>query len=389
MPRLAVVILAAGKGSRMALGQNKVFALLGDKPVLSWSVAAFSALSEVEEIIIAAAAAELDLCRELSRDFAKVKKIVQGGASRQQSVYNAVAAVSPVCNQVAVHDAARPFVSAWHIKSLLADALLHGSSVPAVPVKDTIKQADGHKIIGTLCRDQLFAAQTPQIFSKADLLSAHEKARAENFQASDDASLLEHYGFDVYLSPGEESNFKLTTPEDWQRAKLMIANIGQANKMRMGIGYDVHKLVLGRKLVLGGVTIEHPTGLWGHSDADVLCHAIADALFGAAAMGDIGRHFPDSNERYKGISSLLLLTEAGQKLTQERYRICNIDSIVIAQKPKLAPYISLMRANIAQALSISVEQISIKATTTETLGFCGREEGIAAQATALIESVAG
>ncbi|MGI5892310.1 MAG: 2-C-methyl-D-erythritol 4-phosphate cytidylyltransferase [Bacillota bacterium] len=385
MPCVTAIILAAGKGSRMGLDHNKMFACLADKPVLQWSLAAFSAVEDVAEIIVVASSSELDLCREITRDYSKVNKIVVGGNSRQESVFNALSVLDNKCEFVAVHDGARPFIKPKQIKKIISDAYLYGSAVPAVPVKDTIKEANGCKVINTLVRDKLFAVQTPQVFNKDALLASHQKAQAEKYLVSDDASLLEYYGFDVYLTDGDYGNFKLTTKEDLIIADFVARGNMRKNSINIGTGFDVHQLVSGRKLIIGGVDIPHHKGLLGHSDADVLCHAIADALLGAAALGDIGQHFPDHDPRYKDISSLCLLSSVTDKIAKKNYTINNIDSIIIAQKPKLAPYINEMRKNIAEALFLSIEQVSIKATTTENLGFCGREEGIAAQATVLIE----
>ena len=234
---------------------------------------------------------------------------------------------------------------------------------------------------GTPERSTLRAVQTPQAFRAAELVRAYAAA---GLGETDDAAVYEKAGGCVYLFEGEGTNLKLTSPEDFYAAQAIL---GGGKMMRVGSGYDVHAFAEGRKLILGGVEISHEKGLAGHSDADVLIHAIMDALLGAAALGDIGKHFPDTDQAYKDIDSRKLLARVGELLAQHGYRIGNIDAVVIAQAPKLSPHISAMRQNIARSLGISEEGVSVKATTTEGLGFEGRKEGIAAQASVLIEEI--
>jgi 2-C-methyl-D-erythritol 2,4-cyclodiphosphate synthase len=309
----------------------------------------------------------------------KVKGIVPGGAQRQDSVYAALSTIPEDVDFVLVHDGARPFVTEETIEALIEGTVKHGAAVAAVPVKDTIKSAEDGIFSETLDRSRLYSIQTPQGFGRKLLKQAYERAFSENFYGTDDAVLVEKMGEKVYLVKGDYHNIKITTKED-----IILGEAILGEETRIGTGYDVHRLTEGRKLILGGVEIPFDKGLLGHSDADVLIHAIMDALLGAAALGDIGRHFPDNDESYRGISSLLLLKRVGGLLTESGCRIGNIDAVVIAQRPKIAPYIGEMTARIAETLDIEENRINIKGTTTEKLGFCGREEGIAAQASVLI-----
>ena len=266
-----------------------------------------------------------------------------------------------------VHDAARPFVTEDVVQEVIRGAFDRGAAVPCVAVKDSLRENEGER---SRCvdRSRFFAVQTPQGFRKELLDEAYEKACKDGFSGTDDASLVERLGYNVEIVDGDYDNIKITTKED-----LPMEN-------RIGTGFDVHRLVEGRKLILGGVEIPYEKGLDGHSDADVLIHALMDALLGAAAMGDIGRHFPDTDDAYKGISSMKLLDRVNNILAENMYSIGNADITVIAQKPKLSPYIEKMRENVADVLGIGKDLINIKATTTEKLGFTGRGEGIAAEA---------
>ncbi len=270
-----------------------------------------------------------------------------------------------------------------------------GGCVTAAAVTDTIKQADAGKVVvATPDRSSLWRAQTPQTFRYELLSECYRRAAEEGWEVTDDASVLELCGHPVHINPGPGTNLKVTTPEDLKIAAALMGHDATVRDdggvtdgpaaVRVGSGYDVHALVPGRRLVLGGVEIAHETGLAGHSDADVLLHAICDALLGAAALGDIGALFPDSDPAYKDMDSAVFCRRAAQELRSAGYEIGNVDATVIAQRPKLAPHIPQMRANIAAALGIAVEQVSVKATTTERLGFAGREEGIAAEAVATV-----
>ena len=285
-------------------------------------------------------------------------------------MYNALreaGRLDPGIAYVLVHDAARPFVTEDVVQEVIREAFDRGAAVPCVAVKDSLRENEGER---SRCvdRSRFFAVQTPQGFRKELLDEAYEKACKDGFSGTDDASLVERLGYNVEIVDGDYDNIKITTKED-----LPMEN-------RIGTGFDVHRLVEGRRLILGGVEIPYEKGLDGHSDADVLIHALMDALLGAAAMGDIGRHFPDTDDAYKGISSMKLLDRVNNILAENMYSIGNADITVIAQKPKLSPYIEKMRENVADVLGIGKDLINIKATTTEKLGFTGRGEGIAAEA---------
>jgi len=281
------------------------------------------------------------------------------------------------CDTVLVHDGARPLVDDATIERVIASVRLHGSGIASTPLTDTIKQADADGgVTATPDRSTLRAVQTPQGFSRALLERAH---REITVRCTDDAALVSALGERVFLTPGSPRNIKLTTQEDLYMAEYYLIGLP-----RVGHGYDAHRLVEGRRLILGGTEIPYEKGLLGHSDADVLVHAVIDALLGACALGDIGGHFPDSDPRYKGISSLYLLEEAAKILHQNGFSVRNVDATVIAQRPKLAAHIPQMRRNIAAALGIGEAMVSVKATTTEGMGFEGAGEGISAHAVALV-----
>ena len=279
---------------------------------------------------------------------------------------------------VAIHDAARPFVSREVITAALRAAACTGAAAPAVPVKDTIKVADAQgRVQATPDRATLYAVQTPQCFSRRLYLQALEQVTGDKASlVTDDCSLFELAGLPVTLTQGSYDNYKITTKEDLQKEKTM----------RIGHGYDVHRLVEGRKLILGGVEIPYEKGLLGHSDADVLLHAVMDAVLGAAALGDIGKHFPDTDPAYKGADSMALTRAVADMIREKGYRVGNIDATILCQAPKLAPHIAAMRRNIADAFGIPVETVSVKATTEEHLGFTGKGEGIAVHAVTLLET---
>jgi len=390
--KIAVIIAAAGSGNRMGSGIPKQYLEILGKPVLTRAVEAFTENAFIDEIYIVVSRDYEEHCRKeyIGKEcFAKVKQIVCGGAERQDSVFAALSVIPAEVDFVLVHDGARPFITDTVIDALVESTARHGAAVAAVPVKDTVKSAVNGVFSETLDRSRLYSIQTPQGFDRRLLLTAYGKAFAENFYGTDDAVLVEKMGEKVYLVKGDYNNIKITTKEDIAMGEAILsAQQGRTTpeeEFRTGTGYDVHQLKEGRKLILGGVEIPFEKGLLGHSDADVLVHAIMDALLGAAALGDIGRHFPDSDETYRGISSLLLLAKVKELLLENGYRIGNIDAVVVAQRPKIAPYIGEMISHIAGTLEIEEDRINIKGTTTEKLGFCGREEGIAAQASALIK----
>lgn len=380
------VLLAAGQGSRSGLDGNKVFFRWRGRSVLSRCLDALSDAEIYDGIVLVLSERDMPDYRALAeREGAcpLVRRVVFGGASRRESGYNGLCALPEDVEIVSVHDAARPFVTPEIIRATVEDARRYGSGVISTPVVDTIKRIDpATRQVTTPDRAQLRAVQTPQSFNYARLMQAHERARREGLNVTDDAMVYEHAYGSVHLSdaPGAERNVKLTLPEDFRRLRAQ-----KRPAMRIGTGYDAHRLAQGRRLVLCGVDVPHDRGLDGHSDADVAVHALMDALLGALGEGDIGRHFPDSDARYKGISSMLLLEQVMEIVRARGYRVLNADVTIVAQRPKLALYIVQMRENLAAALGVDVECANVKATTTERMGFEGAQEGISAQAVALLE----
>ena len=298
--------------------------------------------------------------------------VVPPGQTRMESVKNGVCKAKG--DYVAIHDGARPFITDGIITDTLQKAMQYGAAAPAVAVKDTIKKAKQNIVLETPNRSELFAVQTPQCFLTKEYLSLLENTSIE---ATDDCMIYEQAGKKVFLTQGSYENKKITTSDDLPKRE-------EKPCMKIGHGYDVHRLVQGRKLILGGVDIPFSMGLLGHSDADVLTHAIMDALLGAAAKGDIGALFPDTDPAFSGADSIELLKKVGALLAQEAWEIDNLDATIICQKPKLAPYINQMRENIAQALALQIDVVSVKATTEEKLGFTGEGLGIAVHAVCLL-----
>lgn len=370
---ITAIIPAAGCGRRMNANINKQFMSVAGQPVLTRAL--LSLADFTDEFVIVARSGEEEACREAARGIGNCK-VVTGGATRQDSVYNGLKQARG--EYVMVHDGSRPLVGAPLIRRVIAAAQSGGAAIPALPVVDTVKQVSGGKVLSTLPRHTLYAVQTPQVFDRELLLKAYKHAEDNGIQGTDDASLVESLGNPVLIVEGEGTNLKITTPEDIQRAESFLGQ-SQASAIRTGIGYDVHRLVPGRKLILGGVIIPFDRGLLGHSDADVLIHAIMDALLGAAALGDIGRHFPDTDQVWAGADSCALLARVTDMLREKGHKIINIDAVVIAQLPKISPYIPQMIDKITRNTKLESANINIKATTTEGLGFPGRGEGIAAQ----------
>ena len=387
--KVGAIIVAAGSNQRMS-GINKNFAPLVGKPLLAWSVDTCQKCSLVQQIVIVLSKKDMDEGQGLreERDWAKVT-LCLGGARRQDSVKEGLHQLRD-CAWVMIHDGARPFLTEDLIEDGLKAAEKTGAAIAAVPVKDTIKLANDKRLVEeTLQRDRLWAVQTPQIFCYDIINEAYEKLMVE---VTDDAAAVERLGHKVKLYMGAYDNIKVTTLEDMASAKIIAgyplslrgAN-RRSNLLRVGIGYDSHPLVLGRRLILGGVAIPHDKGLSGWSDADVAIHAMIDALCGAAGLGDIGTLFPSGKPEYKDISSLVLLSRTNEQVRAKGFKVANIDVTIIAQSPKLSPFIPEMKKRISQVLGLDLTQVSIKATTNNGLGFIGREEGIAAQAVALIQ----
>lgn len=368
------VILCGGSGSRMGAKENKTLLPVGGVPAVIRSIRAFQGL--MDGVVLVVKAGEESVFSQMLENWGEtVYSIVPGGGDRQQSALCGLLAL-PECAEIAlIHDGARPFVTREIIIRVLDSVKRYGSGVAAVPARDTIKRADpSGRVLETPDRAALFQVQTPQGFRVDDLKLAHERAAA---RYTDDAALMEAAGFPVQLVMGGYDNIKLTSPEDLKMTEGLLLP-------RIGTGFDAHRLAEGRELWLGGVKIPYEKGLLGHSDADAALHALIDALLGAAAMGDIGKLFPDSDAKYKGISSLLLLEEAARRIREQGFEIGNVDITILAQAPKLSPYIDGMRKKIAASLKIPAGQVSVKATTTEKMGYEGRGEGISAQAAAIL-----
>ena len=376
------VLVAAGRGTRAGLDANKVFYPVEGRSPLSRSLDAIAQTGLYEGIVLVLAKDDFLAYRALAeREGAcpLVKSVVAGGKTRQESVFAGLKVVPESVEWVSIHDAARPFAGEALFRATLDAARETGSGVISTDVTDTVKRVEEGRAVETLDRERLRAVQTPQSFRREEILRAHMAARADGFAGTDDASLYEReFGSATLVTAdGARENVKLTHRGDFLRGDV-----------RMGTGYDVHRLVEGRPLVLGGVTIPWEKGLLGHSDADVALHALMDAMLGALGEGDIGRHFPDSDEQYRGIASTELLRRVVELTRNKGYRVGNCDVTIVAQAPKLAPYIEEMRANVARVLGVDVSRVNIKATTTERLGFEGEGLGISAQAVAVMRSEA-
>jgi 2-C-methyl-D-erythritol 4-phosphate cytidylyltransferase / 2-C-methyl-D-erythritol 2,4-cyclodiphosphate synthase len=376
--RVAAILVAAGSGNRFNAETPKQFVLLAGKPVIRHAAEALATHISVLQPVGDAAPIDAVLS-----GIAGCLPAVAGGATRQDSVRAGLEALVPHAPDIVlVHDAARPIIPEGTIPALLAALAESPGAIPGAPVADTLKRVVRGVITDTVPRTALFRAQTPQAFRFAALLSAH---RAGLSGATDDAALLEAAGQTVEVVPGSDDNIKLTYPEDLVRLeRIMAANLnpspGEALVTRVGTGFDVHRLQAGRPLFLCGVRVPHEMGLAGHSDADVGIHALCDAIYGALAEGDIGRHFPPSGATWKDADSARFLTHAAGRIAERGGRLVNADVTLICERPKITPHAPAMIQRLASLLGVDTSRVSVKATTTERLGFTGRGEGIAAQA---------
>jgi 2-C-methyl-D-erythritol 4-phosphate cytidylyltransferase / 2-C-methyl-D-erythritol 2,4-cyclodiphosphate synthase len=382
---VTAIIAAGGRGRRFGGAQPKQLLMVGGRTLLDRSVAAFLRHPAVDEVVVALPSELVDAPPSYLRSAAKPLRIVAGGAQRQDSVANAFDAAAPSSEVIVVHDAARPVVSADLIARTISAAAESGAALAAVAARDTVKQVDRMLVTATLPRESIFLAQTPQAFRRQVLGDALALGR-RGVEATDEAALAEQAGHAVRIVLGDPSNIKITTPEDVLVAEAIArGGAGSGLAARIGTGYDLHRLVEGRALILGGVTIPFDRGLLGHSDADAICHALTDAVLGAAAAGDIGRHFPDTDPRWRGASSVDLLRQAVTIVHERGFSVANVDVVVIAERPKLGPYIDAMRATVAEVLGIGLEAVSIKGKTNEGVGELGRGEAIAVHAVALLQ----
>lgn len=398
---VAGIVAAGGRGTRLGTPVPKQLLDLGGRSILQRAVDALEATAGVQELVVVLPPEWIDH-PAAAVSAAKPLVRVPGGARRQESVARGFRSVSAQAEIVVVHDAARPFVTPALIERTVAAAAESGAAVAALPARDTVKEAqsapgvEGARaavpggpggglrwVRRTLPRETIFLAQTPQAFRRdvlRDALALGEKG----VEATDEAMLAELAGHPVRLVEGDPGNFKITTEADLAYARWLVGSPAGGWTMRVGVGYDVHRLVAGRALVLGGVTIPFERGPAGHSDGDAVCHAVIDAVLGAAAAGDIGSHFPDSDERWRGAASVELVRSVGCKVRDRGFRVANVDVVVMLERPKIGPYVAAMRAALAAALELSEECISVKGKTQEGLGPIGTGDAVAAQAVALL-----
>lgn len=387
--KIAALIVAAGRGTRAGGEVPKQYAPIGGAPVLSRTLSAFLGHDAVGDVQVVIHPDDMAIYQEcLPVGAGKLWPPVAGGATRQASVLaglEALAGLKP--NLVLIHDAARPFVSAATITNLIEALLVHTGAIAAVPLADTLKRvSDAGTVVETIGRAGLWRAQTPQGFQYAAILKAHREADARDRSGfTDDAALAEWAGLSVALVEDSAANIKLTTAEDIAAADRRLRQpSAELSGTRTGTGFDVHKFCTGDHIWLGGVKIRHTHSLEGHSDADVVLHALTDAILGAIGEADIGQHFPPTDPKWKGAPSRIFLAHAAKLAREAGFAISNVDVTVLAEAPKIGPYRGAMKSVISETLGIFPGQVGIKATTMEGLGFIGRKEGIAAQAVATL-----
>ncbi len=380
---VSAIIAAAGRGARFGGDRPKQLLVLGGVPILQRSIEAFARSAVIDDVVVALPSDLAANPPAYTRGAPKPIEVVEGGERRQDSVARAFARVEDRARIVVIHDAARPLVTDDLIRRTVDGARDVGAAIAALPARDTVKRASRDRMIAaTLPREEIFLAQTPQAFRVDVLRAALALGGHAGADATDEAMLAEQAGHAVRLVEGDPRNIKITTPDDLAIAESLLG--GSAPALRIGNGYDLHRLVAGRPLILAGVTIPFERGLLGHSDADVVCHAVTDAILGAAGAGDIGRHFPDSDHAWKDANSLELLRRAVGIVSAAGFAIVNVDVIVIAQKPKLVPYLDTMVTNLARALGCAASQVSIKGKTNEGVDSMGAGESIAVHAVALL-----
>jgi 2-C-methyl-D-erythritol 4-phosphate cytidylyltransferase/2-C-methyl-D-erythritol 2,4-cyclodiphosphate synthase len=385
--RIAALIVAAGRGTRAANqgAGPKQYAQIGGKTVLGRAIVAFAGHAEIDDVKVVIHADDAALYEQALSNCAsaKLSEPAIGGVTRQASVLcglEALAASAP--DLVLIHDAARPFVSGKTISRVIAALGQRPGAIAALAVRDTLKRAPDDIVTETIAREGLWRAQTPQGFHFAPILAAHRKAAEQGIDTfTDDAAIAEWAGLDVAIVADSSGNVKITTVEDLEVADRQLTS---ALEPRVGTGFDVHRFCEGDHVWLGGIKIPHTHKLEGHSDADVVLHALTDALLGAIGDGDIGQHFPPSDPKWKGAASRLFLEDAVRRVRELGGRVGNVDITVLAEAPRVGPHRPAMQALIGGVLGLSADRVGIKATTTEQMGFTGRREGIAAMATAMV-----
>lgn len=382
---MGVVVPAAGRGIRFGSTRNKIWTEIAGKPVLEWTLSAFQEHPDVDTIIVCASAEDRPQIEETVRTFSKVTCVCSGGATRQASVHNGISHLPESCGIILVHDAARPAISADVISRVIEAIRERGAAVPGLPVHDTLKRADSTGTVqATVDRDGLWSVQTPQGARAADLKAAYQAAEESGTSATDEAGVLEASGYPVTIVEGDEDNIKVTRKSDVAQAEQILSRRGTTLLPRTGFGYDVHRFAEDRELWLGGVNIPHTRGLLGHSDADVMLHALCDALLGAVGLGDIGVLFPDTDMAHKDRRSVEFVQEVVLRLQQHGWRPYQVDITLLAEEPRIGKYRATMVGTIASILQVSTDDVNIKATTSEGMGFVGRREGMACWAVASV-----
>ena len=382
MTRVVAVVVAGGSGVRMGGQMPKQFLLLGGRSILDRSVFLAAACPEIDGIVLALPPSSPPGLKEIYRGAGKVIEVVEGGEERHDSVRIALEAVPPEAEIILVHDAVRPFLSGDLVSRCVELAREHGAVVPVLPIRDTVKEWNpASRSLVTVDRAKLMRVQTPQGFRAGILREAYRKAAEERFAGTDDASIVERAGHPVIPFPGSEENLKITVPEEYRMAAGLLQ---EEPDFRIGIGGDAHPLAAGRELWLGGIRVEHDRGLVGHSDGDVLLHAIADAVYGALGDRDIGHHFPPGIPETEGISSRKIIAHARTRMIDRGFGLVGLDAVVVCEEPRIGPLAAALRASIAEMFSVPEDRVSLKGKTTEGMGFEGRREGISAWAVALL-----
>jgi len=386
-PRVAALLVAAGRGLRAGGGGPKQYRIVGGRTVLTHALSLFEHHPRVSDIIVAIHPDDRAPFASASAGLAKVREPAFGGDTRQASGLAGLEALSAdPPDVVLIHDAARPFTSAALIDRAIDAALRHGAAAPGLPVTDTIKRVDEDgRVVDTPARAGLRAMQTPQSFRFDLILEAHRKAASAQVDGlTDDAAVAEWAGHPLFVFPGEAGNMKLTHPSDFEAAEQRFEPLAALGDVRTGQGFDIHAFTDGDHVMLGGVRIPHDRGVSGHSDADVVLHAITDALLGAIGDGDIGSHFPPSDARWKGAASRLFVAHAVGLIAARGGAVAHLDVAIQAEAPIVGPHREAMRASIAEIVGISIDRVAVKATTMEKLGAIGRREGLSALAVATV-----